>query len=75
MTVLKSVWEWWKRVARKIGEFQSRLILVIIYFTIMAPVGILMRLFGDPLLIKDKEPKWAIKNEVPPTLENLRRQF
>lgn len=49
------VWVWYK-IAEGLGWFNSRILLSLIYFIIVTPVGILFRLFGnDPLLLKDKK--------------------
>jgi hypothetical protein len=43
------LWDGWKAFARVTGEFQSRLLLGLFYFSVVAPFGILVRVFGDPL--------------------------
>jgi hypothetical protein len=49
---MKNLWKWWKRVARKIGDFQARIILTIFYFIILGPFALAVRLWSDPLAIK-----------------------
>jgi hypothetical protein len=49
---LRRSWELWKRVGRKIGDFQSRLILSLFYFVILFPFALVVRLKADPLGIK-----------------------
>ncbi len=49
---LRNLWEGWKEIAEYIGDFQSRLLLTIFYFTIAVPFGLMVRLFGDPLNIR-----------------------
>jgi len=51
MTLLRRVWEWWKPIASKIGDFQARGILVLFYFVLLAPFALAVRLFTDPLSI------------------------
>jgi hypothetical protein len=46
------VWEWWKRVAKKIGDFQARVILTLLYFIIIGPFALLVRWGADPLTLK-----------------------
>lgn len=61
MSMLKRFWEGWKRVAKKIGDFQARLLLGIFYFIILAPFSFLIRA-SDPLTIGHKTPKgWHAK--------------
>jgi len=40
MVFLKRLWQGWKRVGKKIGDFQARLLLTIFYFVILAPFEI-----------------------------------
>ena len=42
----------WKKIAHKIGTFQGKLLLMIFYFTILAPVGLFVKMFQDPLHLK-----------------------
>ena len=61
MNTLKRIWEGWKRVAKKIGDFQARIILAVFYFVILAPFSLLVRA-SDPLTIGNKTPKgWHAK--------------
>ena len=55
---LKVLWNAWKRLARKIGNFQARVILTIIYAIPVLPFGLVVRLFSDPLRIKHRPEKW-----------------
>ena len=47
--MLKRLWNGWKGFARVTGGFQSRILLGLFYFSVVAPFGILVRIFGDPL--------------------------
>ncbi|MGA8150823.1 MAG: hypothetical protein WB952_07730 [Terriglobales bacterium] len=58
METLKRLWQGWKRIAKKIGNFQSRVLLTIFYFTIVLPFGVAARLFSDPLRIKKRPAEW-----------------
>jgi hypothetical protein len=40
--MLRTLWERWKVVARKIGDVQSRLLLCVCYFVILAPFGLVL---------------------------------
>jgi len=55
---LQAAWHAWKRVARKIGDFQARLFLTLIYMTVLLPFGLIVRFFGDPLRIKNPPHAW-----------------
>ncbi|MEM7008328.1 MAG: hypothetical protein AAF462_04260 [Thermodesulfobacteriota bacterium] len=51
----RRLWEGWKRIARKIGDFNARLILTLFYFILLFPFAVILKLFTDPLEIKKKE--------------------
>lgn len=43
--LLAPVYRWWMRLAEILGWINTRIILVIIFFLIVTPIGLLMRLF------------------------------
>jgi len=47
--VIRKLWAHWLTLARKIGQFQSRIILTLFYFVFVTPFGLAVRLFADPL--------------------------
>lgn len=60
----RRLWEGWKRIARKIGDFNARVILTLFYFILLCPFAIILKLFTDPLEIKKKEHVgWHIKED------------
>jgi hypothetical protein len=73
----KSWLETWKEFSREIGGFQSRILLGIFYFFVVAPFGIIVRATGDPLsLRKAKGTNWTARNDsANPSLEAGRNQF
>jgi hypothetical protein len=76
MKFLGQFWKLWKRFGLFMANIFARIILTIFYFTIILPVGILGRLFSDPLDIKPgKKAQWRKYNMPDATLENLRRPF
>jgi hypothetical protein len=74
-TALRRLWEGWKRVGRKIGDFQARLLLTVFYFVILAPFALVMRCLADPLGLKRPGGWHAVKPAAGPALERARRQF
>ena len=74
--MLRKIWIRWKVIAQKIGDFQARLILTLVYFIFVTPFGIFVRLLSDPLVVKNKahETMWSVKELDEPTLENARGQ-
>jgi len=75
--LIRKLWEWWKRVARKIGDFNARVILTLFYFIFLAPFALAIRFLTDPLAIKNKStPSWGIKSQNEESLlEQARKQF
>ena len=74
--MLRNLWNRWKAFGQKIADFQARLILTLVYFIVVLPFGLLVRLLSDPLLVKGKAHKtmWLAKHVDEPTVENARRQ-
>ena len=54
MAILKLLWEKWKAFSEIFGNFMSRVILTVLYFVILLPYGIGMRMFADPLELKPR---------------------
>ncbi len=74
MGVLRKVWDGWVKVGHAIGDFIGRLLLTILYFTIVAPFGCITRLFNDPMRIKAKgKPEWFARGESESTIDEARR--
>jgi hypothetical protein len=68
-------WEAWKRIARRIAEFQGRLTLTILYLVLILPVGLCLRLCADPL--RRRRPvssNWTSRAAAPPTMAEAGRQ-
>jgi hypothetical protein len=55
--VLQRLWAGWKAFGRKIGDIQSRVLLSVVYFTVIAPFGLAIRWMTDPLAIKSTTAK------------------
>ncbi len=45
---MKRAWAAWKRVARRVGDWQARLLLTAFYYTIFAPFALLARFVNKP---------------------------
>ena len=66
------------RGAMVVGEFNSRVILGVFYYLVMAPVGFIRRLFGDPLnrRLGDRATSaWVKRERSPVDRERYERQF
>jgi len=64
-------------VARKIGDFQARVLLIVFYFLIFGPFALLVSRVSDPLAIKPNGPRgWHPRgNPEGAPMERARRQF
>jgi hypothetical protein len=75
--MLGRLWTAWKRFGQRLADIQARIILTLIYFLVLAPYGLVVRLLRDPLGIsRPREAStWLVKPDVPATLDAARRQF
>ena len=71
---LRRLWAGWKRVGRKIGDFQARVLLTLFYFVILAPFAVVIRFKADPLGLK-RGGGWHPVTRAGDPLERARRQF
>jgi hypothetical protein len=73
----RTLWERWKQIARKIGDFQARALMTVFYFVILGPVAIGLRWRSDPLAIKAATPRgWRhIEQQGGVPMDRSRRQF
>ncbi|HEC22484.1 MAG TPA: hypothetical protein ENI95_06165 [Chloroflexi bacterium] len=72
-----TIWSYWKKFGEFIGNVIGRIFLMLFYVTIVLPFGLLMRLFGDPLDIRDraKRPRWRERTSPEATIEAAYNQF
>ena len=76
LSFLSAAWTRWKKIARAIGVVQTRILMVCVYFVLVLPVGVVMRLKGDPLRLKRPAGgNWAPHHDEEATIEAVRRQF
>jgi hypothetical protein len=77
MDMLKALWRGWLTVAKKIGRVQSQLILTLIYFVILAPFALAVRLFLDPMDLRGTRSwRWPQGGaHSTPSLDSVRQQF
>jgi len=64
----------WKRFGHFIGNVNARIILTVLYSTVLALFGLPVRLFSDALHSKKRPEKWFDHPPIPNTLEEARRQ-
>ena len=74
---LASIYKYWMRFARILGWVNTRIILGFIFFLLITPFGLLMRLFArDPMARKfdAKATSYRVPSVTAPR-ENIRRPF
>jgi hypothetical protein len=71
------LWARWKAFAFRMGSFQGRLILLLFYFTILAPFGIVNSLFRNPLMLRNPAVSsfWFPMEASDEEIDEARRQF
>ncbi len=74
LETLKNLWAIWKRIAHKIGDFQARVLLTLIYAVLVLPFGLAVRLFSDPLNLKKRPANWLDHPKDAIDLKGARRQ-
>lgn len=74
---VRRVLDWWRVFAIEIGNYQGRVLFAFFYFVIVAPFGIGVRLFSDPLKVKQavRGTNWLERSPVRQELETAREQF
>jgi len=74
---LRAAWQGWKRIAEKIGHFQAKVLWGLLYFVVVAPFAVGMKIFSDPLRLKKKpsDSWWVDRPRQTLTVEDAHRQF
>lgn len=79
LSVFKKIKDWWMPIAKKIGEFQTKVILSLLYFLVIGPISLIAYLIRADLLKKryKKIPSFWKKDKHQPvnTMEGCQRQF
>jgi len=71
---LRRLWAAWTRLAHKIGNFQARVLLTVLYALFVLPFGIIVRVFADPLRIKKRPTRWLDHPDEANDLQWARKQ-
>jgi hypothetical protein len=74
LSLLRRLWAGWKRIGRRIGDFQARVLLTLFYFVFLAPFALAVRWKADPLGLK-RPGGWLPVVRGANPLERARRQF
>jgi hypothetical protein len=76
---LKGIYGIFKKVTHAIGWFNTRVILIAIYFLILAPIAILMKISGKEFLDRKIDKKadsyWIKRTVFAVSKEQLEKQF
>jgi len=64
----------WKKFGHALGNFQARVLLTVIYAILIAPFGLLVRVFSDSLHMKKRPEKWFDHPPMPNDVNEARRQ-
>jgi len=77
--MLKNVYAVFLKVAHAIGWFNTRVILILIYYVVLTPIAIVVRICGKDLLNRKIEKSvssyWSTRQSTKPTKEQLEKQF
>jgi len=68
-------WKRWKTIGEMTFDFYGRLFAFIFYFTIFVPFALAVRLFSDPLQLRNHPGTWLERPAVGTNLDDARRQF
>ena len=71
--MLKKIWVGWKKVAEKIGNFQATVIFSLLFFILVTPFGLVMRLFSNPIKVSSKSG-WIDVVDNTSSLQKLSKQ-
>ena len=68
----------WLRFGLLLGSFVNPIVLGIVFFVVITPVGVLMRIFGRDelqLRVAERDTHWNVRDETLRDDESFRRQF
>lgn len=68
----------WMAFAEILGHYNTRIILTALYYLVMTPVGLILRLFRDPLdrsLKEKRDTQWIKRERQPVEIGRYERQF
>ena len=74
---LRPVYKTWMKIGETLGFVNSRIILFIFFYLILAPFGMVLRLFGfDPMRRKlDDSISYRIESKVPASPTSMERPY
>ncbi len=69
---MKKLWNGWKKIAEKIGNFQFKIFFSILYFLILIPLGLLTR--KQDFLAEKGPNKWEKTKDNTSNIKLMERQ-
>jgi hypothetical protein len=78
--LFRAIYQFWIGLSVVIGYFVSRILLTIIFFLVMTPTGLIMRMVGKDPMERERDPRaasyWSRKEPEPDTsMERYEKQF
>ncbi|MDP2905510.1 MAG: SxtJ family membrane protein [Candidatus Omnitrophota bacterium] len=77
--ILKPVYAAWMKLAVILSWINTRIILLILFYLILTPIGLIMRVFGkgtlDFKIEKNRDSYWQKKEKKPFSTLDCQRQF
>ena len=74
--IFRRIYDRWRRAAHAVGVVQTRVIMMVVYLTVVVPTGLLMRLSRDPLHMRPRDDgNWLPAPQHERSVEAARRQF
>ncbi len=64
MNVLKLLWHRWKAFGHWLATIQSRIFLFVFYYIILGPFALMMRMFSDPLRLRQRVTAGWLPREI-----------
>jgi hypothetical protein len=59
-SLLRPVYRVWMRIGEALGWINTRILLTLVFFLVVAPIGLLMRLFGrSPIAMEKRDSYWT----------------
>jgi hypothetical protein len=73
---MRKIWSTWKRVGKKIGDTQARILLTLFYFILLTPFALAVQWQSDPLSIrKGSHRGWQLRGKEEAPMERATRQY
>lgn len=70
---MKKIWEKWKELTEKIGNFQASILFSFLYFVLVVPIGIASSFFSDHLRTREF-PMWEKMVNYSSSFKKLKKQ-